>query len=69
MEHFETDEPYDLALCVFTVTPYLLDDGCVGRSLRAAATALKPGGLLVVDVPGPVLFQSYGNEQSGWIET
>jgi SAM-dependent methyltransferase len=54
-------EPLDvrgctLALCVFTVTLYLLDEEALRAACRTAASVLAPGGLLLIDVPRPEMF-------------
>lgn len=47
---------FDLALCVFTVVIYLLDEASLRAALRTAHDSLKPGGRLLIDVPPPALF-------------
>ena len=65
MQDFQADGQYDMALCVFTVLPYILDYDSLTKSVHAVERALRPGGLLLIDVPSRQLFQSYEiiNEQ------
>lgn len=51
--------PFDLALCVFTVLLYLLDEAALCASFQSAAAAVRPGGRLLLDVPSRQLFHSY----------
>lgn len=56
MQDFTADEPFDAALCVFTVVIYLLDEAELERAFDASARALRPGGVLLFDVPDAMLF-------------
>ena len=58
--------PFDIALCVFTVLLYLLDEAALNASFESAAAALRPGGRLLLDVPTEQLFQSYHRAASGF---
>jgi SAM-dependent methyltransferase len=58
MEDFQSAQAFDLAICVFTVIIYLLDEGQLRRALKSAASCLKPGGRLLLDVPSPAIFRS-----------
>ncbi len=51
--------PFDLALCVFTVLLYLLDEDALNASFQGAAAALRPGGRLLLDIPRRQVFQSF----------
>lgn len=51
--------PFDLALCVFTVLLYLVDEAALDASLQNAAAALRPGGRLLLDIPSRQIFHSY----------
>lgn len=62
MEDFAAEEEFDGGLCMFTVLIYLLDEPTLERALRAAHAALKPGGLLFLDVPPRRLFSGYSVE-------
>jgi SAM-dependent methyltransferase len=59
MADFWKPAEFDLALCVFSVLLYLLDEESLESSIEAAARSLRPGGLLFIDVPSQRLFQSY----------
>jgi SAM-dependent methyltransferase len=52
----------DLALCVFTVLAYILDDEALHASFAAASEALRPGGLFLLDVPHGEVFQSFDHD-------
>lgn len=60
-------EPFDIALCVFTVLLYLLDEASLAASLRRAAAALRPGGRLLFDIPSRQLFHSYRRATSDFV--
>lgn len=51
--------PFDLALCVFTVLLYLLDEVALDASFQTAAAVLRPGGRLLLDIPSRQIFHSY----------
>jgi SAM-dependent methyltransferase len=51
--------PFDIALCVFTVLLYLLDEAALNASFQTAAGALRPGGRLLLDIPSRQIFHSY----------
>lgn len=55
----DRDGEFDLALCVFTVLLYLLDEEALKKSLEAAWRVLKAGGLMLIDIPTRELFQGY----------
>ncbi len=50
---------FDIALCVFTVLSYFLDQATLGASFERAAAALRPGGYLLLDIPAKNLFSSF----------
>jgi SAM-dependent methyltransferase len=58
MDEFHKEQPFDLAICVFTVLLYILDETILQQSFRAVANCLKPGGFFLVDVPNETMFQS-----------
>ncbi len=62
MQDFQSEKKFDMALCVFTVLTYILDDKSLKRSIQSAASALKPEGLLLIDIPSRYLFQSYSRK-------
>jgi len=57
---------FDLALCVFTVLLYLLDEAALDASLARAAAVLRPGGHLLLDIPTEQLFHSYHRTTAGF---
>lgn len=59
MQDFQTNNPYDMAVCVFTVLLYLLDEESLDKSIQAAANALLPGGLFLIDVPTKLVFNGF----------
>ncbi len=65
MAGFTTDHPCDLAIAVFTVLAYVLTPRELTASLANVASALRPGGLFLLDVPGRVLFQDRHVEVKG----
>ena len=58
MEEFTATEENDLALCVFTVILYLLDEESLKKSFQVAYHSLKKDGFLLLDIPTHYLFQS-----------
>jgi len=52
------EEPADMALGLFTVLSYITDPQEMSTSLANIARNLKPGGLLFMDLPGDVFFQT-----------
>ena len=61
MEDFKGSN-FHFALCVFTVLLYLLDDESLTKAISAAHGALKPNGLLLVDVPSRTIFQNHSRK-------
>ncbi len=59
VQDFQADAPFDAALCLFTVISYLTDDAALTAAFRAMASALKPGGVLLLDCPRQELFHSF----------
>jgi SAM-dependent methyltransferase len=59
MAAFDGGHRFDLALCVFTVLPYLLDEVALNASFAAAWRALSSGGVLLLDIPSRAVFTSY----------
>ena len=59
MQDFRSDSQFDMALCVFTVLLYLLDNHALVKAIQAAGSALRTGGLLLIDVPDAQVFRSY----------
>jgi SAM-dependent methyltransferase len=59
MEEFRGEGKFDMALCVFTVILYLLDEDSLKKSLAAAYEALRPDGMLLLDIPSEAIFSGY----------
>jgi SAM-dependent methyltransferase len=59
--------PFDLALCVFTVLLYLLDEAALTASVQRAASVLCTGGGLLFDIPSKQLFASYTRTAPGFV--
>jgi SAM-dependent methyltransferase len=59
MQDFQTDSPFDLALCVYTVISYVLEKDSLRKSFDAVHQALKVGGLFLLDVPSRGLFNNF----------
>ncbi len=55
----------DAAVCVFTVIAYIVDEDDLSRSFDAMAAALKPGGRVLLDIPGRGLFGNGGCDHRG----
>ena len=60
--------PFDLALCVFTVLLYLLDEAALDAAFQAAAVALRPGGCLLLDIPSRQIFLSYNRTAPDFVQ-
>lgn len=59
MQDYSGGPEHDLALCVFTVLVYMLDEEALRSAVDAAAAALRPGGLFLVDVPSTDVFEGF----------
>lgn len=59
MEDVDTQDEFDLALCVFTVLLYLLDENTLHKSFSAVYNSLKQDAFLILDIPTKDLFQGY----------
>lgn len=55
---------HDMALCVFTVIAYLLDEEALTSAFRAVHASLGPGGLFLLDVPDEEVFDSFEVESA-----
>lgn len=66
MQSFMTQEPYDMALCVFTVIIYLLDQTGLENALEAGSKAVKPDGFFLIDVPSRAIFSGLQIEKPGF---
>jgi 2-polyprenyl-3-methyl-5-hydroxy-6-metoxy-1,4-benzoquinol methylase len=69
MENFRGEEQFDLALCVFTVILYLLDDASLKKSMTAAYDALRPGGMILLDIPSEMIFCGYSRRDTHFERT
>ena len=61
MQDFK-ESNFDFSLCVFTVLLYLLDEESLKKALSAAHGALKPDGMLLIDIPSRTIFQNYSRK-------
>lgn len=59
IQEFQGAQTFDLAICVFTVVIYLLDQDQLSQAISSAKRCLKPGGKLLLDVPSRAVFQSH----------
>jgi 2-polyprenyl-3-methyl-5-hydroxy-6-metoxy-1,4-benzoquinol methylase len=59
MQDYQIEEQCDIALCVFTVLLYLLDEDSLKQSIKVASESIKPGGYLMIDIPSEALFHNY----------
>jgi len=59
MQDFQSGMRFDLAICVFTVVIYLLEEIQLREALRRASDCLVPGGKLLLDVPSLAVFGSH----------
>jgi SAM-dependent methyltransferase len=59
MEDFRSKREFDVALCVFTVLLYLLDEDSLRRAFESAHASLKLGGILIIDIPYKAIFRGY----------
>jgi len=59
MQDFITEHPFDMALCVFTVISYILDEESIHKSFDAVHLSLKVGGLFLLDIPSRGLFKNF----------
>jgi len=64
MENFRGEVHFDAALCVFTVILYLLEETALRRSFEAANASLKPGGILLLDIPSEAIFSGYSRRDA-----
>ncbi len=64
MENFQGEMYFDAALCVFTVILYLLEETTLRRSFEAAYASLKPGGILILDIPSEAIFCGYSRSDA-----
>jgi SAM-dependent methyltransferase len=55
---FASAPRFDLALCVFTVVSYFIDEASLHAAFRRISRSVRPGGLVLMDVPSRALFTS-----------
>ena len=67
IEDFQADSTFDMAICVFTVLLYLLDETSLKSSFKAAYDSLRPGGVMLVDIPSRGIFNSFQRD-SGMVQ-
>ncbi len=65
MQDYQPSGQYDVALCVFSILSYLLDDAALDLSIQAAARSLRHGGALLIDVPCSQLYRNYHITRDG----
>ncbi len=59
MQDFKGRQDNDLALCVFTVLLYLLNEKSLKDALASVYDSLKHDALFLIDIPSSLLFHSY----------
>ena len=64
MQNFTTLEKYDLALCVFSVLIYLIDEESLNRALSSLKECLKLNGIVLMDIPSSLAFRDLKYESS-----
>ena len=69
IQSYRPDRTHQLALCVFTVIAYLLDERSLREALASVASSVEPGGLFLVDVPDADVFTSFDEENEQMIRT
>ena len=60
MQDFDGKKKFDMAICVFTVLLYLLDEKELRRAMAAMANSVNDNGYLIIDIPTINLFRSPG---------
>lgn len=65
MADFRAGAPFDLALCLFTVVAYIVEEVELDRSFAAVAAALRPGGRLLLDLPTVAVFAGFRHTRDG----
>lgn len=69
MQDFRGEGKFDMALCVFTVILYLLEEDSLKKSLAAAYAALRADGMLLLDIPSETIFRGYSWRDPGFERT
>jgi SAM-dependent methyltransferase len=59
IQDFKEGGDFDLALCVFTVILYLVDEESLRKSLQNVYSSLRSGGRLLLDIPSREAFNSF----------
>jgi SAM-dependent methyltransferase len=58
IEEFDSLKPFGMAICIFTVLIYILDEGEMEKSIEVMGKAIKSDGYLLIDIPTRALFGS-----------
>ena len=66
MEDFQSEEAFDLVLCVFTVLIYLLDEIQLEKAVGSAFKSCKIGGYMLMDIPSRGIFSGNYFENDGF---
>lgn len=69
MEEYRPERAHDMALCVFTVIAYLLDETALADAFDTAHRSVAPGGLFLLDVPEERIFTGFDHEDGRMIRT
>lgn len=56
VQDYQGDRLFDAALCVFSVFSYLTTEDSLLAALKAMYASLKPGGMLLLDIPQRAVF-------------
>lgn len=59
VEEYRGGGDQDVALCVFSVLGYIVDRDRLRSAFRGMRSALRPGGVAVVDIPGPDALEGF----------
>lgn len=59
LEAYRGREDHDLALCVFSVIGYLLDEESLEAAVRVMAASVREEGRVLLDIPGPDVFEGF----------
>jgi len=65
MQDYSDTRRYELALCVFTVIAYVLEEDSLRLSFKRVFGALQPGGIFILDVPTEEVFSGFAYSNDG----